>query len=231
MTEKQTEVSRERVRELLREADRPVTRRQLSHVLGLDKAQSDLQLKPVLTAMLADGEIIRNRRAAYGLPDQMDLVRGRISAHPDGYGFVVPDDGGEDVFVHQNNINMEGFRYLKPGEHVSYELEVGEKGLKAVQVTLLDEREPGDAPFERNGSQEDRYEDRRPANRPQRQRPPQRASGGDDRLREEVDKLRRKQERLISLLVEKDVLAPDELDRLAGGSPLAAQFGEETADE
>jgi len=99
MTEKQTEVSRERVRELLREADRPVTRRQLSHVLGLDKAQSDLQLKPVLTAMLADGEIIRNRRAAYGLPDQMDLVRGRISAHPDGYGFVVPDEGGDDLFL------------------------------------------------------------------------------------------------------------------------------------
>ena len=59
-----------------------------------------------------------------------------------GYGFVIPDDGGEDVFVHQNNIVMDGFRYLKAGEHVSYELEVGEKGMKAVSVQLLDPRPP-----------------------------------------------------------------------------------------
>ena len=58
-----------------------------------------------------------------------------------GYGFVIPDDGGEDVFVHQNNIEMDGFRYLKPGEQVKYELEVGEKGLKAVDVALLNDRE------------------------------------------------------------------------------------------
>lgn len=154
-----------------------------------------------------------------------------------GYGFIIPDDGGEDVFVHQNNINMDGFRYLKPGEHVSYELEVGEKGLKAVQVTLLDERDPGDSPFqgderpERNerqdrGDRHDRrsgYDDDRRERRPGNRRP----SGGDDgRLREEVDKLRRKQERLISLLVEKGMLSPGEIDGIAGGTPVPASADE-----
>src|SRR3954469_7796334 len=57
-----------------------------------------------------------------------------------GYGFLAPDDGGEDVFVHQNNINMEGFRFLQVGERVTYELEVGEKGMKAVSVALVEPR-------------------------------------------------------------------------------------------
>lgn len=152
-----------------------------------------------------------------------------------GYGFVIPDDGGEDVFVHQNNIDMEGFRYLKPGEHVNYELEVGEKGLKAVQVQLVSEREPGDSPFEgqddrgdRGDRGGDRYGARDRGDRGGRygagagrerygdrdRRPPR--GGGDERLQGEVDKLRRKQERLISLLVAKGVLAPGEIDGLDG---------------
>ncbi len=128
-----------------------------------------------------------------------------------GYGFVGPDDGGEDVFVHQNNINMEGFRYLQVGERVSYELEVGEKGMKAVSVTLLEPRvaRPRDqAPDERDGPPQRRGDDARPYEpRAPRGRDD---SNGDDGLL--VDKLRRKQERLISLLVEKGVLAPGEVD-------------------
>ncbi|MHC5067371.1 MAG: cold-shock protein, partial [Planctomycetota bacterium] len=77
-----------------------------------------------------------------------------------GYGFVVPDDGGEDVFVHQNNIQMEGFRYLKPGEQVRYELEMGEKGYKAVDVALTSERTEEDAPFHEDSYDGGRYGDR-----------------------------------------------------------------------
>ncbi|MFW5927047.1 MAG: hypothetical protein ACOCSR_03260, partial [Wenzhouxiangella sp.] len=99
MNEKAPEITREQVRELIEQADRPVTRRQLSKVLGLDKAQSDRHLRPVLMAMVERGELVKNRRAAYGLPSQMDLVSGRISAHPDGFGFVIPDDGGEDLYL------------------------------------------------------------------------------------------------------------------------------------
>jgi len=129
-----------------------------------------------------------------------------------GYGFVIPDDGGEDVFVHQNNIQMDGFRYLKPGEHVSYELEVGEKGLKAVQVGLLDERPADDAPF--NDQRNERRE--RDGYRPRRSSGPRGGANNEEleRLSGQVDKLRRKQERLISLLVAKDLLAPGEIDGL-----------------
>ncbi len=88
-----------KVRELLRDAGRPQTRRRLSDILGLDKDQSDAYLKPVLNRLIAAGEVVRNRRAAYGLAEDMDLVRGRISAHPDGFGFLVPDEGGEDLYL------------------------------------------------------------------------------------------------------------------------------------
>ncbi len=92
-------ITRQQVTDLLEQADRPLSRRQLSSMLGLDKAESDRLLKPVLVDMIADGALVRNRRAYYGLPRQMDLVAGRISAHADGFGFVIPDAGGEDLYL------------------------------------------------------------------------------------------------------------------------------------
>ncbi len=142
-----------------------------------------------------------------------------------GYGFVQPDDGGEDVFVHQNNINMEGFRFLQVSERVSYELEVGEKGMKAVGVALLEPRAPRPNRDDEYGEEfndqqpQDDRDDRdaprqREAREPREPRAPKarRANGSDDNGL--LDKLRRKQERLISLLVEKGVLAPGEIDGL-----------------
>ncbi len=93
------QISTEQIRSLLAEASRPLTRRALSEALGLDKAQSDALVKPVLERLIAAGEVVRNRRAAYGLAADMDLVRGRISAHPDGFGFVIPADGGDDLYL------------------------------------------------------------------------------------------------------------------------------------
>ena len=51
-----------------------------------------------------------------------------------GYGFITPDEGGKDVFVHHSAINMKGFRTLAEGEKVSFTLEKGEKGMQATNV-------------------------------------------------------------------------------------------------
>lgn len=48
-----------------------------------------------------------------------------------GYGFVTPDDGDQDVFVHFSAIDMEGYRTLKEGQRVEFEVEQGPKGLHA----------------------------------------------------------------------------------------------------
>ena len=54
-----------------------------------------------------------------------------------GYGFITPEDGGEDIFVHHTNIEMEGFRKLYNGQEVEYEVGEGEKGPQANNVRAL----------------------------------------------------------------------------------------------
>ena len=54
-----------------------------------------------------------------------------------GFGFIAPDDGGQDLFVHHTAMIGDGYRSLAEGAKVSYEAEAGEKGPKAVNVRLV----------------------------------------------------------------------------------------------
>ena len=54
-----------------------------------------------------------------------------------GYGFITPDEGGEDLFVHHSGISGSGFKTLAEGAKVSYEAEAGDKGPKAVNIQTL----------------------------------------------------------------------------------------------
>jgi CspA family cold shock protein len=51
-----------------------------------------------------------------------------------GYGFIIPDDGGEDLFVHHSNISGEGYRSLHDGQAVEYDVGEGQKGPEATNV-------------------------------------------------------------------------------------------------
>lgn len=55
-----------------------------------------------------------------------------------GYGFITPDEGGKDVFVHITAVNASGLDGLNEGQKVSYETEEDRKGVKAVQITIAD---------------------------------------------------------------------------------------------
>ncbi len=51
-----------------------------------------------------------------------------------GYGFITPDDGSKDLFVHFSNIEGDGFRSLTEGQRVTFETQEGRKGLEAAAV-------------------------------------------------------------------------------------------------
>ena len=91
--------SRKDILSLLEDSGRPLQRRDIVGRLKVVSDDSREILRRRLRAMERDGQLIKNRRNAYGLPARMDLVAGRISAHKDGYGFVMPDEGDGDLYL------------------------------------------------------------------------------------------------------------------------------------
>jgi CspA family cold shock protein len=62
--------------------------------------------------------------------------RGKVKwFNPDkGFGFITPEDGGKDVFVHFSEINGSGYRSLDEGQEVEFEIKTGPKGLQAADI-------------------------------------------------------------------------------------------------
>ena len=91
--------SREYILEWLSQQESPQSKHKISKGLGLSDDRDVKALSHRLRAMVRDGQLICNRRGAYGPASQMDLVKGRVSGHKDGFGFLIPDAGGDDLFL------------------------------------------------------------------------------------------------------------------------------------
>ena len=91
--------SRELVIQYLKEINRPVDFKHLLTVFELKKSEEKEGLYRRLIAMTRDGQLITNRRNSYALVQEMELIRGRVQAHQDGFGFLIPDNGSGDIFL------------------------------------------------------------------------------------------------------------------------------------
>ena len=106
--------SREFIAELLEDRGQPLTHRQICAEFNVFDEESVEAIRRRLKAMERDGQLMRNRRDAYGVVDKMDLITGVIIGHRDGFGFLKPDNGGDDYYLgpRQMRCGFDGDRVL-----------------------------------------------------------------------------------------------------------------------
>ncbi|MFT4059610.1 MAG: ribonuclease R [Legionella sp.] len=90
--------SREFIMDILNEYGKPMSRNHLLDKLHLDE-RKQVAMGFRLKAMLRDGQIMQDRRGRFCLLQKINLARGTVQGHSDGFGFFIPDDGSEDMFL------------------------------------------------------------------------------------------------------------------------------------
>ncbi|MFZ2629539.1 MAG: RNB domain-containing ribonuclease, partial [Rugosibacter sp.] len=90
--------SREYILQILVAEGAPLGAEQLIGLLDIQESELE-PFRRRLGAMARDGQLMQNRRGDWLIPDKADLVRGRVIGHPDGFGFLKPDEGDGDIFL------------------------------------------------------------------------------------------------------------------------------------
>lgn len=90
--------SRELILQVLEDFGRPMSRQQMINKLDIEEARQEA-LGFRLRAMVRDGQIMQDRRGRYCLLTRINLLRGTVQGHADGYGFFIPDDDSEDMIL------------------------------------------------------------------------------------------------------------------------------------
>ena len=97
--------SRELILAALEHAGKTLSRTEIANLFKLE-SEDDLEaLRRRLRAMERDGQVLYNRGQQYCLVNNKDLIVGRIIGHPDGYGFLRPDDGSDDLYLSPREMN------------------------------------------------------------------------------------------------------------------------------
>ena len=91
--------SREFILETLTALGRPLSKKQLFAALNLSKTAEQDALGFRLRAMIRDSQLMQDRRGRYCLLDKINLQRGTVQGHPDGFGFFIPDEGPKDLLI------------------------------------------------------------------------------------------------------------------------------------
>jgi ribonuclease R len=97
--------SREFILQILTEQGAPVSEDELLDLLLIERDEEELFSRR-LRAMERDGQIMRNRKRAICVADKLDLIKGKVQGHPDGFGFLIPEDGTADMFLSEKEMHQ-----------------------------------------------------------------------------------------------------------------------------
>jgi ribonuclease R len=141
--------SRELIIQVLKDQGVPLKLEEVARVLGVEDEGDIESLRRRLNAMERDGQLLRNRRDYYCIVNHRDLISGRVIGHPDGFGFLRPDEGGEDLFISPKEMRalMHDDRVVvcvrgvdRRGRREAGLVEVLERGVKRLVGRLYRER-------------------------------------------------------------------------------------------
>lgn len=106
--------SREFILQQLAHAEGPLSQSQIETIFGLEREEQKIAIARRLHAMVRDGEVVANRNRRYLPSEKSHLISGYVIGHRDGFGFVVPEEGGEDIYLPpaQMRMLMHGDRVL-----------------------------------------------------------------------------------------------------------------------
>ena len=126
--------SREYILQILQQQGIPLAEPVLCKLLDITKKEAEL-FNRRLTAMMREGQIFRNRKGDICVMEKLDLIKGRIQGHADGFGFLLPDDGSPDLFLSAKEMN----KALHGDRVVVREIGVDRRGRReAVIVEVLE---------------------------------------------------------------------------------------------
>ncbi len=91
--------SREFIMESINEQGCPISFAEIASALGIKDEDQLIALDRRLGAMLRDGQLIKNRKKGFCVIDKEELIVGRVTGHADGFGFLIPEEGGDDLFL------------------------------------------------------------------------------------------------------------------------------------
>ncbi|GAB4393592.1 MAG: ribonuclease R [Gammaproteobacteria bacterium] len=131
--------SREYILQTLEQQAQPMSFQQLSRTLLLDKeAESQEALQRRLRAMLRDVQVVQNRSGHYCLIDKLHLIAGTIEGHAEGFGFVIPHDGSNDLYLSPRQ--MRGV--IHGDEVLVYEMSTKRRGRREAVIVEIVNRSP-----------------------------------------------------------------------------------------
>ncbi len=97
--------SRELILQLFEHTGKPLRRAEIAEAFAITGEDQLEALRRRLRAMERDGQLLFNRAQQYCLVNNKDLIVGRVLGHPDGFGFLKPDDGSDDLFLSPREMN------------------------------------------------------------------------------------------------------------------------------